>query len=273
MADAVAEPDAVDRQRRDDRRRVRAIAERSTTETLELEPHAVDAMLGKVARADVSRPQRSRRSRPTDQLIARALVRRRRALLAGAQRKRARTQRGGLGRHRGGGEAVGQRAGAEARRPDRLSPAAAGVSRAKFDESRTPQSERLRNRASISASCWRSSERGRATADVLLEAATLPRGQRRARTCEEIASIQASSEPPARKAAKIARREQYIAKARRQIATSWFNIAVAYYNLSRRSEARQFAEKVADDEQFGERARELMARCAIRAAAVAVPVS
>ena len=42
------------------------------------------------------------------------------------------------------------------------------------------------------------------------------------------------------------------------LATSWFNIAVAYYNLSRKAEARQFAEKVADDEQFGERAREIL---------------
>ena len=45
-------------------------------------------------------------------------------------------------------------------------------------------------------------------------------------------------------------------------ATSWFDIAVAYYNLSRKEEARQFAEKVASDEQFGERAREILARLA-----------
>ena len=43
-------------------------------------------------------------------------------------------------------------------------------------------------------------------------------------------------------------------------ATSWFDLAVASYNLSRKTEARQFAEKVADDEQFGERARELLTR-------------
>ena len=70
------------------------------------------------------------------------------------------------------------------------------------------------------------------------------------------------NDPPARKAGKIARREQYVAKGRRQIATSWFDIAVAYYNLSRKTEARRFAEKVADDDLFGERARELMARLA-----------
>ena len=43
-------------------------------------------------------------------------------------------------------------------------------------------------------------------------------------------------------------------------ATSWFDLAVASYNLSRKAEARQFAEKVADDEQFGERARDLLMR-------------
>jgi tetratricopeptide (TPR) repeat protein len=76
----------------------------------------------------------------------------------------------------------------------------------------------------------------------------------------EIASIQGSDDPPARKASKIARREQYIVNGRRQIATSWFDIAVACYNLSRKGEAQQYAEKVADDEQFGSRARELLSR-------------
>jgi len=99
------------------------------------------------------------------------------------------------------------------------------------------------------------------TADVLLEAARCLEGNDAAYR-QEIASIEASNDPPARKAGKIARREQYIAKGRRQIATSWFAIAVAYYNLSRKTEARQFAEKVADDDLFGERARELMARLA-----------
>ena len=44
------------------------------------------------------------------------------------------------------------------------------------------------------------------------------------------------------------------------MATSWFNTAVACYNLSRKAEARQYAEKVAADEQFGDRARELLSR-------------
>ena len=76
----------------------------------------------------------------------------------------------------------------------------------------------------------------------------------------EIASIESSDDPPARKASKIARREQYIAKGRRQIATSYFDTAVACYNLSRKSEAQQYAEKVADDEQFAARAKEILSR-------------
>ena len=55
------------------------------------------------------------------------------------------------------------------------------------------------------------------------------------------------------------------------MATSWFDIAVAYYNLSRKTEARQFAEKVVGDEQFGERARELLSR--LREAVSAEPHS
>jgi tetratricopeptide (TPR) repeat protein len=97
------------------------------------------------------------------------------------------------------------------------------------------------------------------TADVLVNAAQCLAANEIAYH-DEIASIQASNDPPARKAGKITRREAYIAKGRRQIATSWFDIAVACYNLSRRAEARQFAEKVVDDQQFGERAKDLLSR-------------
>jgi hypothetical protein len=79
---------------------------------------------------------------------------------------------------------------------------------------------------------------------------------------KEIEEIRASKDPPERQAKKIARREQYIAKGRRYLATSWFDIAVAYYILAKPAEARQFAEKVVDDEQFGERAKEILARLA-----------
>jgi hypothetical protein len=37
-------------------------------------------------------------------------------------------------------------------------------------------------------------------------------------------------------------------------------MAVAYYSLSQKDEARQFAEKVAADDQFGERAKEILTR-------------
>ncbi len=97
------------------------------------------------------------------------------------------------------------------------------------------------------------------TADVLRAAADCLGGNELG-YLKEIAEITASNDPPARKAGKIARREQYIAKGRRQIATSFFDIAVASFNLSRKEEARLFAEKVLDDEQFGERAREILSR-------------
>ena len=43
-------------------------------------------------------------------------------------------------------------------------------------------------------------------------------------------------------------------------ATSWFNTAVAFFNLSRKGEARQYAEKVVADEQFADRAKDLLSR-------------
>jgi hypothetical protein len=71
----------------------------------------------------------------------------------------------------------------------------------------------------------------------------------------DIDTIRASTDPPERQARQITRREKRIADGRRVIATSWYNMAVAYYSLSRKDEARQFAEKVAEDDQFGERRR------------------
>src|SRR5262245_6215608 len=96
-------------------------------------------------------------------------------------------------------------------------------------------------------------------ADTLIGAARCLQENEKA-YLEEIASIEASDDPPARKAAKIARRRQYIAKGRRQMATSWFDTAVACYNLARKSEAQQYAELVAADEQFGDRAKEILSR-------------
>jgi tetratricopeptide (TPR) repeat protein len=76
----------------------------------------------------------------------------------------------------------------------------------------------------------------------------------------EIAEIRASSDPPARQARQIARRERDIASGRRMRATSVFNIAVASFSLGRAADARRYAEMVANDAQFGERARELLSR-------------
>ena len=44
------------------------------------------------------------------------------------------------------------------------------------------------------------------------------------------------------------------------IATSWFNTAVAFYNLARPTDAREYAERLVGDEQFGDRARDLLSR-------------
>jgi hypothetical protein len=76
----------------------------------------------------------------------------------------------------------------------------------------------------------------------------------------DIDAIHASAAAPERQARQIARLEKRIADGRRMLATSWYNTAVAFYSLARKDEARQFAEKVADDEQFGERAKEILAR-------------
>jgi tetratricopeptide (TPR) repeat protein len=95
--------------------------------------------------------------------------------------------------------------------------------------------------------------------DVLIATAgCLEQAERR--LLDDIAAIRASSDPEARKARQTARREQDIANGRRMLATSWFNTAVGCFSLARSPEARQYAEKVAGDEQFGERAREILAR-------------
>jgi hypothetical protein len=44
------------------------------------------------------------------------------------------------------------------------------------------------------------------------------------------------------------------------LATAWFNAAAAHFNLGHRDDARRFAERVIDDEQFAERAQEILAR-------------
>jgi tetratricopeptide (TPR) repeat protein len=77
---------------------------------------------------------------------------------------------------------------------------------------------------------------------------------------QEVARLRASSIGADRRARQIARREQRIAAEGRTRAAAAFNAAVAAFNLSRFEDARQLAQQVADDAQFGERARSLLTR-------------
>jgi len=77
---------------------------------------------------------------------------------------------------------------------------------------------------------------------------------------KEITAIEVSTWDPERKKRQIARREAQIAGAARMLVTSWFNIAVSNFNLGSRDEARRYAERVVDDEQFAERARDILKR-------------
>jgi tetratricopeptide (TPR) repeat protein len=131
------------------------------------------------------------------------------------------------------------------------------VARAKFDESR------LRNPADCETGFYLGIVLGELgewnrTVDVFVDTARCFELAERELT-REIEIVRASDDPAARKQRQIARRERRIASGRRRLATAWFNTAAAYYNLSRFSDARPFAEKVASDDQFGERARELLA--------------
>ena len=76
--------DPVARERRDDGARTSSARRCSTTGRSTLEPHAVGALLGK-ARALTYLGRTREAIAALDQLLAGALVRRRRALLAGAQ--------------------------------------------------------------------------------------------------------------------------------------------------------------------------------------------
>jgi tetratricopeptide (TPR) repeat protein len=225
--------------------------------TLEFEPQAVDALLGK-ARALTYLGRNVEAIATTDQLIAQ------RWFVGDARYWRALNE-SELDRNDDAwtdieaaakliiNAQVPKLAGLIAYRRQQLD-----VSRAKFEESRARNPLDCETVFYLGVVLAEQRSWG-PTAEVLLEAARCLEANDKA-YLEEIASIQASAESPARKAGKIARREQYIAKGRRQLATSWFDVAVAYFNLSRKTEARQFAEKVVEDEQFGARAREILDR-------------
>jgi tetratricopeptide (TPR) repeat protein len=77
---------------------------------------------------------------------------------------------------------------------------------------------------------------------------------------DEIARLRTSDTPTSRRDQQIARRERQLATNARMRATSWFNSAVAFFYLARPEEAKQYAERVAGDEQLGARARALLSR-------------
>ena len=82
----------------------------------------------------------------------------------------------------------------------------------------------------------------------------------RSRMAQEIERLHQSGGAPERVARQVARREAMRAAALRTQVQSWFNGAVANLQLNRLDEARRLAEKIEDDEQFGARAKEILAR-------------
>ena len=82
----------------------------------------------------------------------------------------------------------------------------------------------------------------------------------RAQLAVEISQLQKSDGNPQRIARQIAHREQQRAAALRMQTQAWFNSAVANLQLGQKDKARDLADKVKDDEQFGARAREILAR-------------
>ncbi len=77
---------------------------------------------------------------------------------------------------------------------------------------------------------------------------------------QELAIVRASLMAADRRARLVARREAQLVSNARMRATAWYNAAAANFNLSRSAEARRYAEKVADDAFYGDRARSLLER-------------
>jgi tetratricopeptide (TPR) repeat protein len=78
----------------------------------------------------------------------------------------------------------------------------------------------------------------------------------------EIEHVRATEKVEARRARLIASRELRISTNERMRAACWFNAAAAHFNAGTKDMARTYAEKVMDDERFGERARDLVSRLA-----------
>jgi tetratricopeptide (TPR) repeat protein len=81
-----------------------------------------------------------------------------------------------------------------------------------------------------------------------------------ARLNAEIDTIRGSSDPPDRKQSLIQRRTRQIETGRRMRISSWYNLAFAAYNLGELDAAREYAEKVVDDPQFGAGIQKLLAK-------------
>lgn len=77
---------------------------------------------------------------------------------------------------------------------------------------------------------------------------------------QELAVVRASQMSAERRTRLVARREAQLVSNARMRATAWYNAAAANFNLARSVEARRFAEKVADDVFYGDRARSLLER-------------
>jgi hypothetical protein len=97
------------------------------------------------------------------------------------------------------------------------------------------------------------------TAEVLIETvACFEKAE--AKLNEEIANIRASTQPLDRQTRQIKRREEQIASNRRMIVTSWYNTAVRLFQPINEGAGAEFAEKVITDDEFSERARQLLAQ-------------
>ena len=81
-----------------------------------------------------------------------------------------------------------------------------------------------------------------------------------ARLTIEIGSLRTADMRADQRDRQIAKREQLVRSETRMRAACWYDAAAANYNLLRRDEAKQFAEKLLDDEQYQKRASELLAR-------------
>ncbi|HEY2907021.1 MAG TPA: hypothetical protein VGJ29_14055 [Vicinamibacterales bacterium] len=132
------------------------------------------------------------------------------------------------------------------------------VSRAKFEESRT------RNPGDCEVGFYLQvvdAEQGQwaPVADIAPTSAVCF-DQQEVELKNQIADTRTRALAPERLARQIARREQTIANNARMRAACWFNAAVASFNLKKADDVRRYGEKVADDEQFSQRIKELLSR-------------